>query len=579
MMPMAPTDVRLLVAIWYTDPSQLSVRVASSGVAVPDLNADPWGAQLSLPTLDSPCSSNAFVGSSRKLLMLLCGGDAGLTIDTLPQIVISIGVALSVDEFFEPATLARNLVSLFNISPSRVTVASASSTPASGRRLSEAATVQLVVRPASPCDDVNCGEHGRCLGDESAVGGRRCECEAGYGAAAGCDGLYCRCLAPLVRRALSTSCAIGYYDAGEPSGCQPCDDSCALCTAGTPFDCTACRDADRLTSSGACVPRPAVATDDEEVYAELSAVGAAISNSSASGSLDLGYTVTSVGLYVPPPSEATVSAANASIDESDAPASTGEEQRLTLLGSGLAGEFNISFNGEMTTPIDVATVDADALVAELSSLSTIGTVAVTLNRTGDEGLTALIRFTMQGQPRNEGSLPPLELHTSALSGLTTAAVSVERAASYADGYEQAEQRILLSGANVGTRSGGFTMGFGGETSASIAPDASATAVRTALSELSTIGDVEVFASSSGPSEQTYLVRFLAGGDPPHIGPMASLQLGSTLGSGVSVSLQVGALAPPTPFVPIPCTAHPSTADLRLRHELRLVGCRAGIVAL
>jgi len=251
---MMPTDAgaAVLLAVWYASPNKLVVYDAD-GQLVPDLNPTPYGDNLARPVLGaSGCGANAFIGVENKLLLYLCGGDGGLTIRTVPTIVLSIGVEVSEEEFFEPEFVARNIISLLDISPDRVRVVSATS--ASGRRLSSSGTrrlgesgeVQLEISAADKCDGVRCGEHGSCR--EEGV----CVCTAGVETPSGCDGNYCQCSVLLNSTTCAgaacggegAGCAAGTFSTAK--GCQLCDPSCALCDGGDEWSCTACRAADTL---------------------------------------------------------------------------------------------------------------------------------------------------------------------------------------------------------------------------------------------------------------------------------------------------------------------------------------------
>ena len=558
MMPIEPPTSKVLIALWYSDPSKLAVIDDASGIEVLDLNAaiGPYSEGLTLPTVESPCGSNAFVGAERKMLVVVCGGDTGIRIGAVPVVVLSIGVSLSVDDFFEPSQLATNLISLLGISADRVAVASVSR---------DDATAQLVISPAAVCDDVDCGIHGTCVTDESAAGRRRCACNQGFGPEAGCDGWYCQCSASSTR-ALAQSCARAQFE-GASSGCHPCNPSCATCVGGTSFECTACRFGFVLRGQGNCVEAPAnpsigpsgVNISEDVLLSELIAVGRAVANRSAAGTLDVGYDVASVGLLLPP--EPTLQAApsedNAAVQQEElAPVSYGEIQRMTLAsiaGETLIGGVAVSFNGEETREINVGTIDAQSLQSELQGLSTIGTVTVSIERTTEIGggtsrLDLIVEFTMQGTPRNEGSLPVgFVLVTGATSGLAQATVDIERPGSYPEGYMLAEQKVRLisSDGSLDGIGGDFTLSLDGESTAPIAPDASATAVRQALAELSTVGDVEVFREEVSTAERAWLVRFYLSGEPAHLGPVATMAASSTVSGRMARQLQADLFVGPT----------------------------------
>jgi cysteine-rich repeat protein len=199
----------------------------------------------------------------------------------------------------------------------------------------------------------------------------------------------------------------------------------------------------------------------------------------------------------------------------------------------------------------------------LEALSTVGTVSAQVSRTSD-ALSAVVTFTMGGQPRNEGLLPLLELSTAGLTGVLGATVTRPRAGANPPGYVLTEQRILLQSNSLSELTGGFSLSFGGDTTPVLPPDASATAVRTALEQLSSIGDVEVFIQS-GSNERSWSVRFYLSGVPPHYGQQQQLQVTNAMGSAATVVVQTTTTGsspfdndtvepPPPPPVPVTIAA-------------------------
>jgi cysteine-rich repeat protein len=242
---------------------------------------------------------------------------------------------------------------------------------------------------------------------------------------------------------------------------------------------------------------------------------------------------------------------------------SGEQQLIELSGTSLSGSFSLAFNGEYTADIDVTSVDSATLRAELATVSTVGTVDVQVDRTSS-GLRTLVTFTMGGRPRNEGRLPLFELNTTGLAGVLGATVARSRAGANPPGYVLTEQRVVLQSNSLSTLGGSFTLTFDGQSTTELPPDAGATAVRTALQQLSSIGDVEVFLSSSS-NERSWSVRFYLSGTPRHYGNVAQLQLTSTMGSAATIAVQATATGsspfdndtvepPPPPPVPLTVTA-------------------------
>ena len=59
------------------------------------------------PTVDDECGANAFAGWENKIYVLVCGGPKGVEIVTVPKIVLSIGIELETEDFFDPHYLVR----------------------------------------------------------------------------------------------------------------------------------------------------------------------------------------------------------------------------------------------------------------------------------------------------------------------------------------------------------------------------------------------------------------------------------------------------------------------------------------
>jgi len=533
-----PTDpeVRVMLAVWYSSPNKLQVFLG--GVVQPDLNPIPYGDALVRPDLaTSPCGANAFIGDENKLLLLVCGGDAALEVRTVPIIVLSIGIEVTIDEFFAAETVARNIISLLGISPDRVRVVSASAD--GGRRLSSGAvSVLLEVSAADKCDGIDCGAQGSC--SEGT-----CICKTGCATPLGCDGGHCEC----------SVCGEGGGEGGNegggcrlgeflaPSGCEACDESCGTCTGGSNWDCTSCRYGYRLEKGGclaaAINPARAYRNDPTALFAELSSVAADVAERAERGTLDVGFALTAVGIAMPRPLPAgsNDTAASASLSRT----ATSERQRVLVGGrAAWSGAFTLEFNGETTAALDVAVVDAEGVKVALQALLTVGSVAVNLSRSegGSDGGSEVVlevEFTGEGEPLNMGSLPLLVLNASGVAGLQHAAVTLDRRGASPADYALAEQRITLdasSDAALATLGGAFTLAFAGESTRPIPPRASAVEVREALVELSTVGDVEVFLSADVDDgfepisgQRAWTVRFYPG--RLHLGSIDRLQANSS----------------------------------------------------
>ena len=131
--------------------------------------------------------------------------------------VLSLGIELSTEEFFDPHYLTRNLASLFGIPASRMRVPKIVAGSDRRRRLNSdtATAVDIEVLAASLCDGMEtCGPHGAC-----GAGGE-CICEEGWQTPQSCTEGDCLCS----------------KQAGCPSGCDSChaDGTCVSCIEESP---------------------------------------------------------------------------------------------------------------------------------------------------------------------------------------------------------------------------------------------------------------------------------------------------------------------------------------------------------
>ena len=68
-------------------------------------------------TLHHPCGANSYAPWENKIHVLVCGGIPGVEIRQVPKVVLSLGIELDTEDFFDPHYLTRNLASLFGIPP------------------------------------------------------------------------------------------------------------------------------------------------------------------------------------------------------------------------------------------------------------------------------------------------------------------------------------------------------------------------------------------------------------------------------------------------------------------------------
>jgi hypothetical protein len=206
---------------------------------------------------------------------VLCGGAPGIKIVTRSEIVLSLGLTVNTEDFFDPSYLMRNIAALFGIGQHRVRIAGGS-TAAARRRRQLAATnitaVDVVIAQESSCDLLVCGANSYCFEGE-------CLCNAGWHEPSGCEAGSCECsrqdcfdvscetcsegfnatcsscggaLPFLFQGSCVATCGDGYFASNISGMCEPCDGSCLTCSGGdTGAHCTSCR---ALGSSAYLVP-------------------------------------------------------------------------------------------------------------------------------------------------------------------------------------------------------------------------------------------------------------------------------------------------------------------------------------
>ena len=128
---------------------------------------------LTPPPHGTPLPSHRYAAWESKIYVLLCGGLGGLTIRTTNKIVLSLGIEVTVDDFFDSHYLVRNLASLFGIPTGRMRVP----------RIVPGSTVvdveMLAADLCAPERVPSCGPHGHCFDGN-------CVCEPGWQTPDGC---------------------------------------------------------------------------------------------------------------------------------------------------------------------------------------------------------------------------------------------------------------------------------------------------------------------------------------------------------------------------------------------------------
>ena len=211
------TSTRLLVSIFYSNPQQLQVHC--NGRVVPPLEAgmrsyNSYNFSMRKPVITDECCSNAYAAWENKMYVLLCGGIPGLEIRTINRVVLSLGIAVTTEDFFDQHYLVRNLASLFGIPTNRMRVPRI----VAGSRL-----VDVEIPMLDTCANVACGIHGACGSDGA------CVCDPGWRTAATCHGGDCVCSE------------------------QVCNSPCKTCLTTDPSSCTSCVDSQPLLlPTGGC---------------------------------------------------------------------------------------------------------------------------------------------------------------------------------------------------------------------------------------------------------------------------------------------------------------------------------------
>ena len=265
---------RLLLSIFYSNPERLDVywnkrRVLPLEHHLPSSNS--YNFSMRKPRIDDPCGSNAFAAWENKIYVVLCGGVPGVEIRTVKKIVLSLGIELPTEAFFDQHYLVRNLASLFGIPASRMRIPKiVAGSVRRQRRLSEtglkAVDVDVAVEEEDLCEGVNdCGPNGECSNGEClCVDGWEtpvnctdgdCLCSREAGCDPSCDGCYSdgTCVGCageerplLLDGACVDACpaytvAISNTQSGSGASCAPCHETCGgSCSGPAANQCLSC---------------------------------------------------------------------------------------------------------------------------------------------------------------------------------------------------------------------------------------------------------------------------------------------------------------------------------------------------
>ena len=284
---------RLLISIFYSNPEKLNVywnrrRVLPLEHYMPSSNS--YNFSMRKPTIDDPCGSNAFAAWESKIYVVLCGGvqydngtmgGGGVEIKTVKKIVLSLGIEVPTESFFDPHYLVRNLASLFGIPASRMRVPKIVAGSTRRRLLagSSGVDVDVDVEEEELCANVECGAYGECsdgdciCGDgwETPLGCSEgdCICSKQAGCPSACDGCHTNgtCVACaneksfLLNGACVSSCPSNMAAIATPSGgvtCSPCHETCGgACFGPAENHCLVCDSVgiNAFLLNGACVLR------------------------------------------------------------------------------------------------------------------------------------------------------------------------------------------------------------------------------------------------------------------------------------------------------------------------------------
>ena len=309
----------------------------------------------------------------------------------------------------------------------------------------------------------------------------------------------------------------------ETSACQPCSIPCRTCV-GTAINCTSCLSSDSKLRNGNCeAPKPKPSA--------FGSLGTSFTRLASVGELDLGADVSHVAI-------AEIGVRNASaknITRKPLQDAVGQKQKITISGATLFAAANadtpffVGYNGEWSSELFVG--DEPRLIRKIiEAMPTIGTVNVESSASADT-LTLTVEFTMKGSPRNSGVLPLMQLNVSAFTTAVAGEVSVVREGQPPSGYEFDEQTLSLTlngDCTFDDLDGGIDFDFQLIRTPPIPPlELNASRFTRELSKLASIGEIEAFVKEETPSAISWVVRFYADGNPPHVGSQPKIKINTS----------------------------------------------------
>ena len=343
---------------------------------------------------------------------------------------------------------------------------------------------------------------------------------------------------PLLTRAgrCAEACAPGEFVSGGE--CRACSSDCAECT-GAEY-CSICP-VDHQLRDGRCIAAASGRLEAPSKYDELTEISEVLKDKARAGGLDTGFPVTSLAIKLPVRLSSS-SLHAAPLDVRSLEDSPKDKQRIRLTGLlGWSGSFRLRFNGEASEEVLISQTNGEFDVKlALQALPSIGTVSVRWEAavvSASRSLVIEVEFSGQGTPLNKGVQPLLEVDTTLVDGLLSRDVTRIRTGAAPLNYTLEEQVVQLNAsAHDHELYGHFTLGVDNVWTDALPANASAASVRTALTGLSNVGEVEVHLLAAARSHQAWRVRFHVDGTPPHVGPQPLLQVNASALYAADVSV-------------------------------------------
>jgi hypothetical protein len=175
-----------------------------------------------------------------------------------------------------------------------------------------------------------------------------------------------------------------------------------------------------------------------------------------------------------------------------------EIQQVTLRTAPTAGDFTLTFGGDTTSALAFNAAHTDVATA-LEALASIGAANVSVTRSGSGTLAAPYYFVIEFVTALGGM--DVEVLVADATGLDGGRMSVVQIQTPTAGVNEKQRVTVATGVTGGT----FTLTYSGQTTGTIAYNASAATVSAALIALSNIdaGEVAVTGVPGGPWDVTF----------------------------------------------------------------------------